>query len=371
MRQVALVAEVRFEHVWKMYGRTEAVRDLTLEIGDGEFMALLGPSGCGKTSTLRMAAGLEAVSAGEICFDGKPVSRLRPADRNVAMAFEHYALYPTLSVRENVAFPLVARRVAAPEISRRVQGLLEALEIEGIATEMPSRLSDGQKQRVGLARALVREPVVFLLDEPLSHLDARQRARMRAFLKRLHQDVRTTMLMVTHDQVEALAVADRVAVMNEGRLEQVSTPVELYEKPKTQFVAGFIGEPPMNLLACSVTFENGRVRLLGKGFSVLLDGGVRLTDCARDRDAALLGVRPEDLELCEADGDDPAFRGSVSLVEDLGDEIVVTVQLDGDKLHAVLDPGEPRPREGGRVSARPNVSRVSLFSSETGLSLIA
>ncbi|MEW6229599.1 MAG: ABC transporter ATP-binding protein [Bacillota bacterium] len=365
------MAQVRFERVWKLYGKTEAVKGLSLEIQDGEFMALLGPSGCGKTSTLRMVAGLEAISAGEIYFDGKPVGKLRPADRNVAMAFEHYALYPTLSVRENIAFPLVARRVGRSEIKRRVQALLEALEIENIADERPSKLSDGQKQRVGLARALVREPAVFLLDEPLSHLDARQRARMRAFLKRLHQDIKTTMIMVTHDQVEALAVADRVAVMNEGQLEQVSSPAELYEKPRTQFVAGFIGEPPMNLLPCSLALEDRQAWLVGQGFSIRLDERICLDGNVRNGDAVLLGIRPEDLEISASCLSGTALQGRVELVEDLGDELVVTVQLNGEKLHVVLDPGVPRPDEGCNVAVHPKIDRICLFSAETGLSLIA
>lgn len=365
------MAQVRFERVWKVYGKTEAVKDLSLEVRDGEFMALLGPSGCGKTSTLRMVAGLEEVSAGEIFFDARQVTRLRPAERNVAMAFEHYALYPSLTVRDNIAFPLVARRYSKSEIKKRVQVLLEVLEIEDIANMKPSKLSDGQKQRVGLARALVREPVVFLLDEPLSHLDARQRARMRTFLKRLHQDIKTTMIMVTHDQVEALAVADRVAVMNEGRLEQFSDPVELYERPRTRFVAGFIGEPPMNLLPCQLAVENERISLVGQCFSVTLPEGVRLTGDVRSGDAVVLGIRPEDLEICEHDSSSAAFLGKTELVEDLGDEVVVTIQLDGHKIHLVLEPGARRPDEGGRIALRPKAERIRVFSEETGLSLIA
>ncbi|MCR4401512.1 MAG: ABC transporter ATP-binding protein [Firmicutes bacterium] len=367
------MAQVRFEGVWKTYGKTQAVKGLSLEIQDGEFMALLGPSGCGKTSTLRMVAGLEEVSAGDIYFNDRQVTRMRPAERNVAMAFEHYALYPSLTVRDNIAFPLVARGYSKSEIKRRVQTLLEALEIEHIADMKPSKLSDGQKQRVGLARALVREPVVFLLDEPLSHLDARQRARMRTFLKRLHQEIKTTMIMVTHDQVEALAMADRVAVMNEGKLEQVSDPVELYEAPKTQFVAGFIGEPPMNLLPCELYVDGGRILLRGEGFSVTFPESARLADGTRNGDAVVLGVRPEDLEICDSDGGESngVFFGTTQLVEDLGDEVVVTIGLDGEKIHMVLEPGAMRPDEGSPVAIRPKTERIRVFSVETGLSLMA
>ncbi|MBC7217880.1 MAG: ABC transporter ATP-binding protein, partial [Candidatus Caldatribacterium sp.] len=305
------MARIRLEHVWKVYGKVEAVRDLSLDIRDGEFVVLLGPSGCGKTSTLRMIAGLEEVSAGEIFFDDKQVTKLPPAERNVAMAFENYALYPSLTVWDNVAFPLVARRVSKAEIKKRVQKVLEVLEIENLARVKPSQLSDGQKQRVGLARALVREPVVFLLDEPLSHLDARQRVKMRVFLKRFHQETGITMIMVTHDQAEALAVADRIAVMNEGRLEQIGSPVELYDRPRTLFVAGFIGEPPMNLLPCRVSAKDGRVFLIGQNFSVLLPDSIHLSNGWGSSEAVILGVRPEDLEVCETCEKDTVFSGDV------------------------------------------------------------
>lgn len=365
------MARVRLEHVWKLYGRTEAVRDLSLEIRDGEFMVLLGPSGCGKTSTLRMIAGLEEVSAGEIFFDDRQVTRLQPAERNVAMAFENYALYPPLTVWENIAFPLVARRCSRSEIKKRVQKLLEVLEIENLANMKPPQLSDGQKQRVSLARALIREPVVFLLDEPLSHLDARQRTKMRAFLKRFHQEIRITMVMVTHDQVEALAVADRIAVMNEGQLEQVGDPVELYERPRTQFVAGFIGEPPMNLLPCQIATEDGRVFLFGQGFSVVLPENVHLASDTQSDNAVVLGIRPEDLEICEPHEGNALFLGETELVEDLGDQVVVTVRLAEQKVYLVLEPEVPRPVEGSRTALRVRTGCImQVFSEKTGLNLV-
>ena len=365
------LARVRLEHVWKLYGRTEAVRDLSLEIRDGELMVLLGPSGCGKTSTLRMIAGLEEVSAGEIFFDDRQVTRLRPAERNVAMAFENYALYPPLTVWENIAFPLVARRCNRSEIQKRVQKLLEVLEIENLANMKPHQLSDGQKQRVSLARALVREPAVFLLDEPLSHLDARQRAKMRTFLKRFHQEIGITMVMVTHDQMEALAVADRIAIMNEGQLEQVGTPVEVYERPRTQFVAGFIGEPPMNLLPCQIAAEDGRVFLLGQGFSVALPEDVCLASDIQSDNAVILGIRPEDLEICEPHERNTLFLGETELVEDLGDQVVVTVRLTEQKVYLVLEPEAPRPVEGSRIALRIRTGCIMhVFSQKTGLNLV-
>ena len=370
------MARIRLERVWKLYGKTEAVKGLSLEIYNGELMVLLGPSGCGKTSTLRMIAGLEEVSAGEIFFDDRNVTRLRPAERNVAMAFENYALYPSLTVWDNIAFPLVARRYSKPEIRERVRKLLEVLEIEDLANMKPSQLSDGQKQRVSLARALVREPAVFLLDEPLSHLDARQRTKMRAFLKRFHQEIGITTVMVTHDQLEALALADRIAVMNNGQLEQVGDPTELYERPRTLFVASFIGEPPMNLLPCRITAEDGRTTLVGQGFSVELPKSA----CAsndfhndfQNGDTLILGVRPEDLEVCEPSERNALFFGRTELVEDLGDQVVVTVRLAGQKVFMVLEPGMPRPNGGDYIALKARKGCVmQVFSEKTGLNLVA
>ncbi|MEM4676198.1 MAG: ABC transporter ATP-binding protein [Nitrososphaerota archaeon] len=365
------MARVKLEHVWKLYGRTEAVRDLSLEIYDGEFMVLLGPSGCGKTSTLRMIAGLEEVSAGEIFFDDKQVTKLKPAERNVAMAFENYALYPTLTVWDNIAFPLVARRYSRSEIKRRVERLLEILEIGNLAHMKPSQLSDGQKQRVTLARALIREPVVFLLDEPLSHLDARQRAKMRAFLKRFHQEVRITMVMVTHDQVEALAVADRIAIMNDGQLEQVGDPIEIYEKPRTQFVAGFIGEPPMNLLPCQIGTKAEHTVLIGQNFSVVLPEGACPVSGVQAGKEVVLGVRPEDLEICEPRERSAVFSGKVELVEDLGDQVIVTIRLAEQKVFLTLDPEAPRPEEKSCIALKFRAGgAVHVFSRRTGLNLV-
>jgi multiple sugar transport system ATP-binding protein len=245
------MAELRLEHVDKTYkGGVQAVKDLNLTVQDGEFLALLGPSGCGKTSTLRMIVGLEEITSGQLFIGDRLMNKLEPNDRNVALAFETYALYPPLSVRENIAFCLRARSLPRDEIGRRVEDVAEMLDITDILDRKPAELGGGQKQRVSLARALVRDPDVFLMDEPLSHLDAAQRAHMRVELKRLHAETGRTTILVTHDQLEAVAMAERIAVMNLGILQQVGTFNDVYNHPVNEFVAGFIGEPPMNFLPC-------------------------------------------------------------------------------------------------------------------------
>ena len=243
------MAELRLEHIYKTYkGGVEAVKDLNLTVENGEFLALLGPSGCGKTSTLRMIVGLEEITRGEMYIGSRLVNKLEPNQRNVALAFETYALYPPLPVRENIAFCLRAKNVPPAEINKRVQHVAEMLDITDILDRKPAELGGGEKQRVSLARALVRDPDVFLMDEPLSHLDAAQRAHMRVEFKRLHAQTGRTTILVTHDQLEAVAMAERIAVMNFGVLQQVGTFEEIYNHPANEFVAGFIGEPPMNFL---------------------------------------------------------------------------------------------------------------------------
>ena len=244
------MAAVNLEKLWKRYGKNAAVQDINLAIRDGEFVSLLGPSGCGKTSTMRMVAGLEQISEGHIYFDGDPVDALPPSQRKVAMAFENYALYPTLDVFENLAFPMRAQGWKQADIERRVREVAGIMRLTEILGQKVTNLSNGQQQAVGLARALTRHPNVLLLDEPISHLDTGHRTNMRAYLKRLHVDLGYTMIYVTHDQEEAMAMSDRIAVMNGGRINQVGTAAEIYDHPADTFVAGFIGEPAMNLLDC-------------------------------------------------------------------------------------------------------------------------
>lgn len=242
------MASIRAENLVKRYGALEAVHSLNFEINDGEFVAILGPSGCGKSSTMRMIAGLETISDGVIYFDDKKVNDIRARERNVAMSFENYALYAPITVFENIAFPLRAAGMADAEVRKRVRDIAGKMELEPLLALKPGGLSSGQAQRVSLARALVRKPSVFLLDEPISHLDTRQRYRMRRFIKAIHQEFAHTMIYVTHDQEEALALADRIMVMSNGDIQQFDVPSEIYQRPKNAFVAGFVGEPPINFL---------------------------------------------------------------------------------------------------------------------------
>src|SRR6188472_3788633 len=265
------MAGVTFSAVGKTYGSVEAVKDLDLEIADGEFMVLVGPSGSGKTTALRMLAGLEAITAGEILIGDRVVNKIAPRERDIAMVFQDYALYPQMTVFDNLAFGLRRRKVPKPEIDRRVGEAARLLDIEPLLQRRPGQLSGGQAQRVALGRALVREPQVFLMDEPLSNLDAKLRTQTRGEIRRLQQEVGVTTVYVTHDQVEAMTMGDRIAVMNDGVLEQVGTPEELYERPANRFVAGFIGSPAMSFLDAAVSSDgNGGVVLRGAGVDVVL-----------------------------------------------------------------------------------------------------
>ena len=337
------MSEVSLEDVSKTYARSiTAVRDLTLRIGDGELMVLLGPSGCGKTTTLRLIAGLEQPDAGTIRIGGRMVNDVRPKDRDVALVFQDYALYPHLSVRRNLAFPLRFRRVRADEIDRRVREAARLLDLTDVLERKPSALSGGQRQRVAVGRAIVRDPKCCLFDEPLSNLDARLRTRLRAELKTLHERLKTTTLYVTHDQEEAMTLGDRIAVMWAGEIQQVGAPLEVYRRPSNRFVAGFVGSPPMN-------FIDGRLEPEGRRL-VFCDGeGLRLplTDSAAGPlashagRAVVLGVRPSDLHP-RPDGIPRALRleAQVTLTEPLGDRLNVPARLGGGvTLVARADPG--------------------------------
>jgi multiple sugar transport system ATP-binding protein len=356
------MASVRLEKLVKRYGKVDAVRGIDLDVGDGEFMAFLGPSGCGKTSTMRMIAGLEEITGGTIYFDEKSVNRVRPRDRGVAMAFESYALYPTLSVYENLAFPLRAAKWSQADVDRRVREIAGILEITDLLPRMPRELSSGQAQRTGLARALTRKPGVFLLDEPISHLDTRQRARMRAYLKRLHIELGHTMIYVTHDQEEAMAMADRIAIMDDGRLNQVGTPEAIYHQPVDLFVAGFVGEPAMNFLVCTPAQENG-ARFLRAG----RDGAIRvpLPDAALRDGPALpagvtLGIRPFYVDIAAAQDERHGVPATVFVVEPLGDTAVVTVNVAETRMQIVAEP-EFRAQPQQPVWLELNPNHILLF----------
>lgn len=343
------MASIKWENLTKNFGEVVAVNDLNLVCEDGQFLALLGPSGCGKTTTLRMTAGLEKPTSGVIYFDGRPINHLSPRERNVAMVFENYALYPHKSVYKNIAYPLELRKLPPAEIDQKVRYAARLLEIETLLNRSPKEISGGQKQRVGIARALVREPAAFAMDEPLSHLDAKLRAYMRAELKRLQKDLGVTTVFVTHDQLEAITMADHVALMNFGVLQQYGTPQELYKQPANVFVARFIGEPSMNLLPCEVQAEGDRTLLVGENLRlnvppVIQDKLHSLTL----QSGILLGVRPQHVRLHhghqEAKGHN-IVRGTVYVSEPLGTEQLVRVRvgkelvqaLTGDNVHVDLD----------------------------------
>jgi multiple sugar transport system ATP-binding protein len=363
------MATVELRHVWKRYGDVEAVRDLSLTCRDGEFLCLLGPSGCGKSSTMRMVAGLEKITAGELLMDARRVNDVPPRERDIAMVFENYALYPHLNVYDNIAMPLRARRLARAEIDRRIREVAEILSIVPLLPRRIQNLSGGQKQRVGIGRAIVREPRLFIMDEPISHLEARLRADMRTELKRLHRRLGVTTLYVTHDQLEAVALADRIAVMHRGELQQVGAPAELFDQPVNEFVAGFIGSPPMNILDFASASLAGEDLLLERaGAAIRIPAvGTRLQGRLA-RGAHRLGIRPIDIELRPPDGD-VTIRGRVLLRERLGDHDRFLIDCAAESLVAEA-PGNVAGRAGEAIGLYFPPSRVQLFEAASGRRIV-
>ncbi len=330
------MASVRIDNLIKKYGDVEAVKGISLDIADGEFMAFLGPSGSGKSSTMRMIAGLEGITSGAIFYDGKNVSHVRPRDRNVAMAFETYALYTTLSVYENLAFPLRAAKWSEKKLDQRVREIAHIMGITALLERNTRQLSSGQQQSVGLARALIRTPSVFLLDEPISHLDTYQRTQMRAYLKSLHLELGYTMIYVTHDQEEAMALSDRIAVMSDGIINQVGTPSEIYSHPADLFVAGFIGEPPINFMSCEYLQDGNRDGLRHQGLTFDLPPHYRqLAQQNAIPRHLTLAIRPFNIDVAKARSDDHTIAAKVFVVEPLGDMTVITVELEKTRLQVV------------------------------------
>ncbi|MFQ5775165.1 MAG: ABC transporter ATP-binding protein [Kiloniellaceae bacterium] len=382
------MSAIRLANVWKFYGDVQAVRDLTLSCADGEMLALLGPSGCGKSSTLKMIAGIETLSRGEIFFDDRPVSALAPGERNIAMVFEDYALYPHLSVFENIAFPLKIRHLRPREIEARAGKAIDLLGLHPVRAQNVKSLSGGAQQRVSIGRALVRDPELILFDEPLSHLDADQKVQLRSEIKRLQRTSGLTAVLVTHDQTEAVAMSDRVAVMNHGVLQQVGAPEELYHAPANLFVANFIGEPPMNLLPAELTDAGGALALAGDGWKIPVEGelAVRLRGRAGAR-GVVLGVRPEHVDVRPGAprtdaGSDTWMPATVFFREPRGDVDVLTLALDGARgasqrepdpdggLITAETPGPTRIERGAPVAIRIPPDRVAVFDAEGGGNLL-
>ena len=319
------MVKVTLENVTKIFGKVVAVNNLNLEVRDGEFVALLGPSGCGKTTTLLMVAGIYKPTKGKIYFDEHDVTNLPPKDRNIGMVFQSYALYPHMTVYDNIAFPLRLKKVPKNEIDRKVREIAKLLRIDNLLNRKPAQLSGGQQQRVALGRALAKEPDVLLLDEPLSNLDAKLRVLMRAELKRLQKELGITTIYVTHDQVEAMSMANRIAVMNAGKLQQYAKPEVLYNKPANIFVAGFIGNPPMNFIEGSVYAKNGEYFFDNGEFKIKLEKELGETIASKTTEV-IMGFRPEHVKISLTNVPN-SIEGIVYVVEPLGRDIVVNVKV--------------------------------------------
>ncbi len=362
------MVRVRLDHVTKYFGKVRAVEDVTLDIAHGEFVALLGPSGCGKTTTLLMIAGIYKPTRGRIYFDEEDVTDLPPKDRNVGMVFQSYALYPHMSVYENIAFPLRLKKLPKHEIDKKVREVAKLLKIDQLLDRKPSQLSGGQQQRVALARALVKEPDVLLLDEPLSNLDALLRVYMRAEIKKLQKELRITTVYVTHDQVEALSMADRVVVLNEGRVQQIGTPDEIYHKPANTFVASFIGTPPMNLIPCEFT-EDKQYKLVCSGFTYELPEDIGNTiKSGLTTSEVYLGVRPEDIKISQP-GEPYHAEATVLVVEPLGRDVIITATVGENTIKIIADPLTAQ-RIGNEIKIRFLENKVHVFDRKTGKALI-
>jgi multiple sugar transport system ATP-binding protein len=360
------MASVTYEHITKEFGEVVAVNDLNLAIDDKEFIVLVGPSGCGKTTALRMLAGLEEITKGEVKIGDRVVNDVPPKDRDIAMVFQSYALYPHMTVYDNMAFGLKLRKTPKQDIKRRVQEAAEILGIQEMLNRKPRQLSGGQRQRVALGRAIVREPKVFLFDEPLSNLDAKLRIAMRSEITKLHQRLQTTFIYVTHDQIEAMTMATRIAVINKGVLQQLDTPQTLYDRPDNMFVAGFMGSPAMNFFKAKIHKDGSRLMIQGGSFNVPVAAEKKVYQDYVDK-AVVLGIRPEDIH-------NPAFvapgihaapvEAKVDVTELMGNEINLYLLAGQDTIVARVDPRTDF-RMGDKVQVAFNMDKAHLFDPET------
>jgi multiple sugar transport system ATP-binding protein len=355
------VSRIHIEAVSKRFGKVTAVDQVTLDIEHGDFLVLLGPSGCGKSTLLRTIAGLTPLTEGRITLDDRDITHTPPRDRDLAMVFQSYALYPHLSVERNIGFPLKARRRARSEIRQKVEEVAGVLDLGGLLDRRPRELSGGQRQRVALGRALVRDPGAFLMDEPLSNLDAKLRTATRSELTELHRRLGSTFVYVTHDQIEAMTMATRIALLNTGRLEQVGTPTQVYDEPASAFVAGFLGSPAMNLIDARIVSREGRLHAVAPDVDLPLELAGDLP--AKD---VVLGVRPEHLVL---GGASPGLHGVVRLVENLGSEEVAHLVVGGTRL-CVRGPRPLGLTTGDAVSLSAAPERLHLFDRASGRRLV-
>jgi multiple sugar transport system ATP-binding protein len=358
------MAEVTFKDVAKRYGPVSIIEGLNLDIKDHEFLVLVGPSGCGKSTALRMIAGLEEISGGTVSIGGRVVNDLPPKERDVAMVFQNYALYPHMTVRENLEFGLKIRKTPKPEMDKLVNDAAEVLGISPLLERKPKQLSGGQRQRVALGRAIVRKPAVFLFDEPLSNLDAKLRVAMRAEIKKLQQRLQVTSVYVTHDQIEAMTMGHRIAVLKEGKLQQLGTPLEVYERPANIFVAQFIGSPPMNFM--SATLDANGTTLAGDGFTLPVPQSLRAVTAGKGGRKVKVGIRPDHLLQPgqAAHGEPATLQTMVEIVEPLGNELIVHARLGEFSLVFRMPPQHP-PEAGAALPVVVELDALHLFDAET------
>jgi len=362
------VTRIDIEAVSVRYGSRMILKDVTFTVEDSELCVLVGPSGCGKTTLLQVIAGLTRPAQGRVRFDGQPMDGVPPGDRDIAMCFQTYALYPTMTVRENWVFPLRMERLPESEIRRRIDEIAELLHMGPLLDRYPHQLSGGQQQRVALGRALVRRPRVYLLDEPMGNLDAKLRIELRAHLKRIQKERGITTIYVTHDQADAQALGDRMVVLHEGRIQQIGAPQEIYDRPGNLFVARFVGSPPMNLIPCELAYRNGRPSLLHPAFEIPLPD-LFLDAAPPPAGPVILGVRPEALRVCPEDSGIPA---EVYVVEPQGDEVILDLRV-GDHLLKGRFPQEAlgfRPQLNQRLCIAFDPKSLHLFDPQTGLRIV-
>ena len=366
------MAKVVLKNVCKQYGPVDVVKKFDLEIQDKELVVFVGPSGCGKSTTLRMIAGLEEISSGEIYIGDNLVNDVAPKDRNIAMVFQNYALYPHMNVYENMSFSLKLKKIAKDAIGKKVHEAAKILQLEDYLKRKPKELSGGQRQRVAMGRAIVREPAVFLMDEPLSNLDAKLRTTMRSEITRLHQKLQTTTIYVTHDQTEAMTMGDRIVVMKDGIIQQVDTPMNLYQKPENLFVAGFIGSPSMNFLKATVNLENEKYYLAGNGFKVVIPGGMAQQLAAYRDKEVIFGIRPENIydEVIALETyNHSTIRVKIEVVELLGAETILYMAL-GDNVVVARVSSQNSYRIGDEVVLALNMNYMHIFDLVTEKTIV-
>ena len=357
------MGKVVLEHITKKFGQVTAVNDFNLEINDNEFIVIVGPSGCGKSTVLRMIAGLETQTSGNINIAGDLVNDKPPRDRNIAMVFQNYALYPHMNVYENMAFGLSLHGMPKDQIDAKVKEAAEILSINELLHRKPKELSGGQRQRVALGRAIVREPEVFLMDEPLSNLDAKLRVQTRAEISKLHARLNVTTIYVTHDQIEAMTMADRIVVIKDGVIQQIADPQTLYDFPSNQFVAGFIGTPPMNFFRCRLVKKDGSLQLEANGIELAISADwMNSLETFVNQDV-ILGVRPENAEICSSETGN--IKAMVDVVEPMGSETYLHLNIGGQKA-IIRVAADCRPTIGSTVGLNANLERLHLFRPDTG-----